>query len=118
MSCWSSKDYSCGKSESKICDSYCWTHLHGDEAPEKHLKSAYQNSLELPISHNCKSIAFPAISCGVYGYPAEEAAEIALSVFMEAAYKDLSIYFYLFSQKMVDIWGEALESVEDHKRID
>jgi len=37
---------------------------------------------------------------------------------MEAAYKDLSIYFYLFSQKMVDIWGEALESVEDHKRID
>jgi len=88
------------------------------EAPEEHLRSAYQNSLELALSHHCKSVAFPAISCGVYGYPAEEAAEIALSVCMEAAYKDLSIDFYLFSQKMVDIWGEALESVEDHKRID
>lgn len=79
-----------------------------DEAPEKHLKSAYKNSLELAVSHNCKSIAFPAVSCGVYGYPAEEAAHIALSICMNNAYKKLSIYFYLFSQKMADIWGGAL----------
>ncbi|MBF0204395.1 MAG: macro domain-containing protein [Desulfamplus sp.] len=75
-----------------------------DESPEEHLRFAYKNSLELALSHDCTSIAFPAISCGVYGYPPEEAADIALSVCMEAAYKDLSIYFYLFSQKMVDIW--------------
>lgn len=85
-----------------------------DEAPEKHLKSAYKNSLELAVSHNCKSTAFPAVSCGVYGYPAEEAAHIALSICMNNAYKKLSIYFYLFSQKMADIWGGALRAAQKH----
>ncbi len=83
-----------------------------DEAPKKHLKSAYKNSLELAISHNCKSIAFPAISCGVYGYPPEEAAPLALSICMDTAYKDISIHFYLFSEKMFNIWIDALNSSE------
>ncbi|SLM32705.1 Putative O-acetyl-ADP-ribose deacetylase [Desulfamplus magnetovallimortis] len=82
-----------------------------DENPEKHLQASYLNSLNLALSNKCESIAFPAISCGVYGYPAEEAAEIALSVCMKDEYKCLSIYFYLFSQKMVDIWSDALKSM-------
>lgn len=79
-----------------------------DEDPEGHLISAYRNSLDLAISYQCRSVAFPAISCGVYGYPAEDAAKIALSVCQKAQYRDLSIYFYLFSQKMVEIWSDAL----------
>ena len=42
------------------------------------LTSCYQNSLELAVQHRAASIAFPAISCGVYGYPIAQAAQIAL----------------------------------------
>lgn len=44
------------------------------------LRSAYENSIALALAHEARSIAFPALSCGVYGYPLEEAAEIALGV--------------------------------------
>jgi O-acetyl-ADP-ribose deacetylase (regulator of RNase III) len=47
---------------------------HGE--PEL-LANAYRNSLELALSHGIKTIAFPAISTGVYGYPKDEAAKIA-----------------------------------------
>ena len=40
--------------------------------------SCYRNSLSLRLKHGLKTIAFPAISCGAYGYPIEEAAEIAV----------------------------------------
>lgn len=42
------------------------------------LAGAYHESLELSKEHNCKSVAFPAISAGVYGYPMEEAAKVAI----------------------------------------
>ena len=42
------------------------------------LAACYRNSLALAAAHGVTSIAFPAISCGVYGYPFEAAAEIAL----------------------------------------
>lgn len=49
---------------------------HGE--PEL-LASCYRKSLALAAQHDCRSIAFPAISCGVYGYPAAAAARIAVS---------------------------------------
>ena len=42
------------------------------------LANAYRNSLQLAVAHQCKSIAFPNISTGVYGFPKQQAAEIAL----------------------------------------
>lgn len=44
------------------------------------LATCYRNSLELAAAHGARTIAFPSISTGVYGYPKEEAARIALSV--------------------------------------
>ena len=42
------------------------------------LASCYRNCLQLAADHDVRSIAFPAISCGIYGYPIDQAAEIAL----------------------------------------
>ncbi len=49
--------------------------LHGE--PEK-LAACYRNSLALAAENGCKSIAFPCISTGIYGYPIEDAAKIAV----------------------------------------
>ena len=42
------------------------------------LANAYRNSLQLAVAHQCKSIAFPNISTGIYGFPKQQAAEIAM----------------------------------------
>jgi len=51
----------------------------GTQGEAERLASAYRHSLELASQHGLRSIAFPAISTGVYGYPMNEAARIALS---------------------------------------
>ena len=50
----------------------------GKKEDKQALRSCYWNSLELAKAHDLHSIAFPAISTGVYGYPMEEAAEIVV----------------------------------------
>ena len=52
-------------------------HGGGDGEPAL-LASCYRESLRLAIAHDVQTIAFPAISCGVYGYPIPEAARIAI----------------------------------------
>lgn len=49
----------------------------GKNNEEKLLKSCYLTSLNLAIKNNIKTIAYPAISCGIYGFPIEKAAKIA-----------------------------------------
>ena len=50
----------------------------GDEGEPELLASCYRESFRLAAEHGVTSIAFPAISCGVYGYPVEAATEIAV----------------------------------------
>ena len=83
-----------------------------DASPELLLESAYHESLQLAISHHCQSIAFPAISCGVYGYPAEAAAQISLSVCSGTACQELTIYFYLYGQEFLTIWNDAYQRLK------
>ena len=64
------------------------------------LASAYRNSLALAAAHGARTIAFPAISAGIYGYPLEQAAAVALGVardFALARPDFTEIRFVLFS---------------------
>ena len=63
------------------------------------LASAFRSSLELASSHALiRSVAFPAVSCGVYGYPVDQAATIALRVARENAWDLDELRFVLFSE--------------------
>lgn len=56
--------------------------IEGGEAP-KLLAACYANSLALAAEHGIRSIAFPAISCGAYGYPVREACRVALDTVLD-----------------------------------
>jgi O-acetyl-ADP-ribose deacetylase (regulator of RNase III) len=78
------------------------------------LKSAYLESLKLASTKGLKSLAFPAISTGVYAYPLEEAARIALETVMEylRRHNDLErVRFVLFSRKMYDTFAGELQKL-------
>jgi O-acetyl-ADP-ribose deacetylase (regulator of RNase III) len=55
----------------------------GNNGESDLLRSCYENSLTLAAQHELSSIAFPAISCGVYGYPLKDAASIAVNAVVE-----------------------------------
>src|SRR3954447_9211094 len=57
----------------------------GDQGEPELLASAYRSSLDLARRHGLRTIAFPAISTGVYGFPMKEATEIAVATVSEAA---------------------------------
>lgn len=60
--------------------------VHGQDHPEPELLSnCYRNCLTLAEEHGIDSIAFPAISTGVFGYPVEDAADVALRTVMQVA---------------------------------
>ncbi len=85
-----------------------------DEPADELLADCYRNSLALADENGLASVAFPAISTGIFGYPVEAAAEVSLRVSVEAA-GGLSnvrlLRFVLFSGGELDIFGEALASI-------
>ncbi|XP_050387712.1 uncharacterized protein LOC126804005 [Argentina anserina] len=72
--------------------------------PEVYLSSAYRNSLSIAKAHNIQYVAFPAISCGVYGYPYDEAAEVALSTIKESVNDIKEVHFVLFMEDIYNVW--------------
>lgn len=82
----------------------------GDSSEAKVLASSYRNSLLLARSLACETIAFPAISTGVYRYPIEQAAEVAIKAckgFLAELGKGPSlkeIRFILFSKETFDVF--------------
>jgi O-acetyl-ADP-ribose deacetylase (regulator of RNase III) len=80
----------------------------GQQGEAALLKSAYRNSLLLALQQDIKSIAFPAISTGVYAYPKVEAARIALSVMREYESKFERIIAACHSKEDVAIYESVL----------
>ncbi len=73
----------------------------GSPSDAKMLRNCYESSLAISLQKQLSGIAFPAISCGVYGYPVEKAAGIALRTTLEViqkAPKLKHVLFVLFSQ--------------------
>ncbi|UCD35488.1 MAG: O-acetyl-ADP-ribose deacetylase [Nitrospiraceae bacterium] len=80
----------------------------------KLLENAYTNSLKLASSKGLKSIAFPSISTGAYGYPLEEAAEIALKTAIHylREHTDIDlIRFVLFGEKALNSYEKKLRQL-------
>ena len=85
--------------------------LHGEE---NLLRSAYRRCLELAVEHECRSIAFPAISTGVYGYPLDLAAEAALQTvrdFLQEHQQPELVRFVLFSEGAYGAFARVLENL-------
>jgi O-acetyl-ADP-ribose deacetylase (regulator of RNase III) len=79
------------------------------------LSGCYQNSLKLAAENHLRSIAFPAISCGVYGYPIEQACEIALNTTCDFLRTDQTIdqvIFMLFSTGDLKVYLNYISSLK------
>lgn len=75
----------------------------GAEREAAMLASAYRSAMRLAAEHGLKSIAFPAISTGIYGYPLEEATRIAVSVVEEESKAVSSIEEVVFACLSPDV---------------
>ena len=74
------------------------------------LASCYRRSLEVARQNGVRSIAFPAISCGIYGYPIEEAAGIAISTVTIAGDSFEHVIFACFGDDVYDAYRRALSA--------
>jgi O-acetyl-ADP-ribose deacetylase len=85
----------------------------GQHGESEKLKGCYATSLKLARDNDCRQVAFPNISTGVYGYPKEEAAEIAIQSVKEFLLKNNlpeTVYFVCFDEENYSIYREKLKS--------
>lgn len=88
-------------------------YVDGNQGEAEKLRSCYEKSLKLALKHRCKSIAFPLIATGSYGYPKNEALEIALSVINGFLMKeDMMVYLVVFDKESVKLSGRIFNDVE------
>ncbi len=87
----------------------------GGQAGEAELlASAYRRAFELSSQHGCRTVALPALSCGAYGYPVDQASRIALRVAKEYLEQDPTgelARFVLFGPGTYGAFAAALEEL-------
>nr|WP_035216595.1 O-acetyl-ADP-ribose deacetylase [Desulfobulbus elongatus] len=80
------------------------------------LASCYRRCLELAIQHDIQSMAFPAISCGAYGFPLDEAADIAVDTiqsFLNRTGKPKDVYIVCFQSRVKFAFAQAIRGLEE-----
>lgn len=90
--------------------------IYSDGSHGEHvvLKSSYWNSLELAREKNLQSIAFPAISTGVYHYPRDEAVKIAFETVIEFMTREtysIKVIFVLFDEENYSIYKNYIKGI-------
>ncbi len=112
----------CPTGEARITGAHDLPHRHvihtvgpiwrgGGAGEPELLASCYRNTLQLAFDYACNSIAFPAISTGVYGYPKEDAAEIAVATVREFVLEqesDMPVLFCCFEAETRAIYNSLL----------
>ncbi|QBP41952.1 macro domain-containing protein [Paenisporosarcina antarctica] len=89
----------------------------GNQNEEKLLQSCYENSLALAASLNLESIAFPVISSGIYGYPKEQALQVAISSIHEFLMShEMMVYLVVFDKQSFGFSEKLFKSI--HQYID
>jgi len=85
------------------------------EQNEQYLRAAYTNSLKRAVENKCESIAFPLISSGIYGYPKDEALQVATSAIQDfLSDHDLDVTLAVFDKSAFTISHELLGEVESY----
>lgn len=123
----------CRTGEAKITGAYdlpCKFVIHtvgpvwhgGSDDEEKKLKACYRNCLELAVEHQIRSVAFPSISTGVYGYPVKKAAKAALSEVGDFLEKNPGkidqVLFVLHDEHTKQAYDDALRHLLKHHPFD
>ncbi|MCR9293349.1 MAG: O-acetyl-ADP-ribose deacetylase [bacterium] len=88
-----------------------WGKADGKEAIL--LASCYCNSLDIANQQELETIAFPGISCGIYGYPLDQAAQVSVGAIqrsMKPGWSLKKILLCAFDEALFDAWKEALKS--------
>ena len=83
----------------------------GDQGEPDLLASCYRRSLEEARDHGFETIAFPAISCGIYGFPPELAAPIAIGEiqrFLSVSHQPNRVFLVAFDERMRSLYSSAL----------
>ena len=78
------------------------------------LASCYRKCLELAVANNIRSIAFPAISCGAFGFPADEAADVALDTiqsFIDKHGKPEEVFVVCFDSRIKSAFTQVMNSL-------
>jgi len=94
---------------------HCLGPVYGrDEPSDKLLANCYRNALRLADQHQVKTIAFPSISTGAFGYPMKEAAEVAFRSVQDVAEKlehVRKVEFILFDNQALDLHEKVLADI-------
>ena len=84
----------------------------GGQGERELLVSAYRSSLELALANQCETVAFPLISSGVYGYPKDQALQVAVDTIGEFLFAhDMTVYLVIFDRAAYTIGAKLFQNI-------
>ena len=86
----------------------------GEDEEAELLAGAYRNSILLAEEHQLESIAFPAISCGIYGYPIDDAASVAVAATLQTLHQCRHTDHVIFACFSADIENALTRAAAHH----